>query len=44
MTSFNRIGVTADHVGRHPAMRQEVLNVYPEAKLHDGSRYVILVV
>src|SRR5215212_794854 len=38
MTSFNRLGVTADHVGRHPAMRQEVLNVYPQAKLHDGAR------
>jgi D-3-phosphoglycerate dehydrogenase len=38
MISFNRVGVTADHVGRHPAMRQEVLNVYPQAKLHDGAR------
>ena len=38
MTSFNRLGVTADHIGRVPAMRQEVLNVYPDAKLTDGSR------
>jgi D-3-phosphoglycerate dehydrogenase len=38
MSSFNRVGVTADHIGRHPAMREEVLKVYPAAKLHDGSR------
>ena len=38
MTSFNRLGVTADHIGRVPAMRREVLNVYPDAKLTDGSR------
>jgi phosphoglycerate dehydrogenase-like enzyme len=38
MTSFHRLGVTADHIGRVPAMRQEVLSVYPDAKLTDGSR------
>ena len=38
MTSFHRLGVTADHIGRVPAMRQEVLNIYPDAKLTDGSR------
>lgn len=38
MTSFSSVGVTADHVNRHPAMRQEVLDVYPQAKLHDGAR------
>jgi D-3-phosphoglycerate dehydrogenase len=35
MTAFNRLGIVADHVNRHPAMRQEVLNVYPDAKFHD---------
>lgn len=37
MTSFNRLGVVADHVNRHPAMRQEVLKVYPDAKFHDAG-------
>jgi D-3-phosphoglycerate dehydrogenase len=37
MTTFNRIGVVADHVNRYPAMRQEVLNVYPQAKFHDAD-------
>jgi len=35
MTALNRLGVVADHVNRYPAMRQEVLNVYPNAKFHD---------
>ena len=35
MTAFERLGIVADHVNRHPAMRQEVLNVYPQAKFHD---------
>jgi len=35
MAAFNRLGIVADHVNRHPAMRQEVLNVYPDAKFHD---------
>ncbi len=37
MPTFTRLGVAADHLGRHPVMRQEVLNAYPEAKLHQGS-------
>ena len=37
MTSFNRLGIVADHVNRHPAMRQEVLNAYPDAKFHDAG-------
>jgi phosphoglycerate dehydrogenase-like enzyme len=35
MTEFQRLGIAADHIIRHPAMRQEVLNVYPNAKFHD---------
>jgi phosphoglycerate dehydrogenase-like enzyme len=35
MTAFNRLGIVADHVNRHPAMRQEVLDSYPNAKFHD---------
>jgi phosphoglycerate dehydrogenase-like enzyme len=37
MTSFKQLGVAADHVNRHAAMRQEVLNVYPHAKFHDAG-------
>ena len=37
MTSFNRLGIVADHVNRHPAMRQVVLNAYPDAKFHDAG-------
>src|SRR5215467_14425909 len=35
MAAFNRLGVSADHITRHPAMRQEVLNVHPDAKFPD---------
>jgi phosphoglycerate dehydrogenase-like enzyme len=35
MAAFNRLGVSADHITRHPAMRQEVLNVHPNAKFPD---------
>jgi len=35
MAAFNRLGVSADRITRHPAMRQEVLNVHPNAKFHD---------
>jgi phosphoglycerate dehydrogenase-like enzyme len=38
MTAFQQLGIVADHVNRHPAMRQEVLNVYPQAKFHDAGR------
>src|SRR5262245_16647060 len=37
MPQFQRLGIVADHVNRHPAMRQEVLNVYPDAKLNDAA-------
>jgi len=37
MSSFDRLGIVADHVNRHPAMRQEVLKVYPSAKFHDSG-------
>ena len=35
MAEFEQLGVAADHVTRNPAMRQEVLNVHPNAKFHD---------
>src|SRR5215468_1942945 len=35
--AFQRLGIAADHVNRHPAMRQEVLNIYPDAKFHDRT-------
>ena len=35
MAAFNRLGVSADHITRYPAMRQEVLDVHPNAKFHD---------
>ncbi len=37
---FKQVGVAADHVTRHPAMRQEVLNVYPQAKFHDSEHRI----
>ena len=37
MPPFTRLGVAADHLGRHPVMRQVVLDAYPQAKLHDGA-------
>jgi phosphoglycerate dehydrogenase-like enzyme len=37
MTAFQRIGVAADHVARTPAMRQEILNIYPDAKFANGG-------
>ena len=38
MSEFKQLGVAADHVTRHPAMRQEVVNVYPNAKFANGDR------
>ena len=38
MSEFKQLGVAADHVSRHPAMRQEVVNVYPNAKFATGDR------
>jgi D-3-phosphoglycerate dehydrogenase len=38
MTNFTQLAIVADHVNRHPAMRQEVLNVYPKAKFHDTGK------
>jgi D-3-phosphoglycerate dehydrogenase len=35
MAAFNHLGVAADHITRNPAMRQEVLDVYPQARFHD---------
>jgi len=40
MSSFNRVGIAADHVSRHPAMRQEVMNVYPQAKFNDAGHRI----
>jgi phosphoglycerate dehydrogenase-like enzyme len=37
MPAFEKLGIVADHVNRHPAMRQEVLKVYPSAKFHDSG-------
>ncbi|HLQ94509.1 MAG TPA: NAD(P)-dependent oxidoreductase [Xanthobacteraceae bacterium] len=37
MTAFQRLGIVADHVNRHPAMRREVLNIYPNAKFPDKT-------
>ncbi|MCC6887964.1 MAG: hypothetical protein IT536_05450 [Hyphomicrobiales bacterium] len=36
-TTIEQLAVCADHVNRHPAMRQEVLNIYPTAKFHDAG-------
>ena len=36
-TKFKQLAVAADHVTRHPAMRQEVLKVYPDAKFNDAG-------
>src|SRR5512134_1342914 len=36
-TTFKQLGVCADHVNRHPAMRQEVLKLHPKAKFHDAG-------
>src|ERR1700754_1475446 len=39
MNSINQLFVAADHVCRFPAMRQEVLKVYPNAKFNEtGTR------
>jgi phosphoglycerate dehydrogenase-like enzyme len=38
MAPFNRVAVAADHIARVPSMRQEVLDLYPSAKFHDGAR------
>jgi D-3-phosphoglycerate dehydrogenase len=40
MTEFKQLGVAADHVNRHPAMRREVINVYPNAKFHDAGHRI----
>jgi D-3-phosphoglycerate dehydrogenase len=37
MSSFTRLGIAADHINRHPRMRQEALNAYPAAKFHDSD-------
>src|SRR6266545_2084331 len=40
MSAFKQLGVAADHVNRHPAMRQEVINVHPNAKFHDAGHRI----
>ncbi len=35
--AFKQLGICADHVNRHPAMRQEVLKIHPKAKFHDAG-------
>jgi phosphoglycerate dehydrogenase-like enzyme len=37
MASISQLGVAADHVCRHPVMRQEVLKVYPTAKFNEKN-------
>lgn len=38
MPSFKRLGVVAEYINSHPHIRREVLDVYPDAKFHDGPR------
>jgi phosphoglycerate dehydrogenase-like enzyme len=40
MTAFKQLGVAADHVTRHPAMRQEVVNAYPGAKFNKADHRI----
>jgi D-3-phosphoglycerate dehydrogenase len=40
MSEFKQLGVAADHVNRHPAMRQEVINVYPNAKFNNAGHRI----
>ena len=40
MSSFTQLGVAADHVARHPAMRQEVIKVHPHAKFNEAGHRV----
>jgi len=37
MASINQLGVAADHVSRHPGMRQEVVKAYPNAKFNEAG-------
>jgi len=37
MASINQLGVGADHVSRHPGMRQEVVRAYPNAKFNEAG-------
>ena len=37
MTGFKQVAVAADHIGRHPVMRAEVLKAYPQAKVRIGG-------
>ena len=37
MSSINQLGVAADHVCRHPVMRQEVMKAYPHAKFNEAG-------
>jgi phosphoglycerate dehydrogenase-like enzyme len=40
MASINQLGVAADHVCRHPAMRQEVIKAYPTAKFNEANHRI----
>ncbi len=40
MASINQLGVAADHVCRHPVMRQEVMKAYPSAKFNEAGHRI----
>ena len=40
MSSINQLGVAADHVCRHPVMRQEVMKAYPTAKFNEANHRI----
>jgi phosphoglycerate dehydrogenase-like enzyme len=40
MTSIKQLGVAADHVCRHPVMRQEVIKAYPTAKFNEAGHRI----
>jgi phosphoglycerate dehydrogenase-like enzyme len=40
MTSFQKLGITNDHIAHHAGMRREIVNVYPDAKFNEsGHRF-----
>lgn len=40
MSEFKQLGVAADHVNRHPVMRQEVIKVYSNAKFNNAEHRI----
>jgi phosphoglycerate dehydrogenase-like enzyme len=40
MSAIKQLGVAADHVCRHPAMRQEVIKAYPTAKFNEAGHRI----